>query len=233
MLASTIITRVRRQLVETVGAFWSDAELLDLINKGEADFHNEVRTLESKAFLSTVAGRADYPLPANWLSARALFYNNPDEAGNDAWSRLEPTNLEKQAQENPNFLSSATESRGTPQRYWIWDRTIYLDPAPETDGDSNVYMFFKSKPVALISASQDLNTDDSLADGIEAYVLKEAWAKEKEPDLADREALRYTDYVRKGRRYSKKQSGDQKYRMDIESGTPFGTTSGWVFPPTA
>ena len=231
MQVQTIIDRVRRQLVEKVGAFWSDTELLDLINKAEADFHNEIRVLESTAFLSTIAGRADYPLPANWLSARAIFYNNPNSNDEDAWYRILPTNLEKQAQENDNFLSVASSRQGNPKNYWIWNKTIYLDPIPDIDGDSNVYMFFKSKPVSLVSVTQELNTDDSLADGIEAYVLKEAWDKEKEPDLADKQELRYQVFVRKGRRWAKKQSGDQKYRLDIESGSPFGAMSGWIFPP--
>lgn len=233
MQAQTIINRVRRQLVETNAAFWSDSELLDIINEAEADFHNKVRVLESSAFMSTVAGRADYPLPSNWLSARAIFFNNPntDAPTVDAWYRLSPTNLEKQAQEHSGFLSDDTEDRNKPRRYWIWNRSLYLDPVPDVDGSSNVYMFFKSKPVPLTLATNELNTDDSLADAIEAYVLEKAWSKEKEPDLAQKQEERYAQYVREGRRWAKKQSGDQKYKLDIESGMPFGAMGGVSFPP--
>lgn len=231
MQAQIIINRVRRQLVETNAAFWSNSELLDIINEAEADFHNKIRVLESTAFLSTIAGRADYPLPSNWLSARGIFYNNPDSTGRDAWYRVIPTNLEKQGQEQPGFLSDETDQRDKPRRYWIWDRTLYLDPIPDTDGDSNLYMFYKSKPVPLTLVTSELNTDDSLADAIEAYVLEKAWNKEKEPDLAQKQEDRYAQYVREGRRWAKKQSGDQKYKLDIESATPFGSIGGISFPP--
>jgi len=233
MNAQTMINQVRRQLVETTAAFWSDSELLTLINEAERDFHNKVRVLESRAVMSTIAGRADYPLPSNWLSARAIFFNNPNSSTPtiDAWYRLRPTNLEKQAQEQPGFLSDETNTRGKPRRYWLWDRSLFLDPVPDIDGDSNVYMFFKSKPIPLVSAVYELNTDDSLSDAIESYVLWKAWKKEKEYDLAAEAKQNYDNGVREGRRWAKKESGDQKYKLDIESGLAFGSIGGLSFPP--
>lgn len=221
MQAQELITRVRQELVETVGSFWSDAELLNLLRKGERDFVNRTRILEDRAQLDLVAGQSRYPLPLNWLSARAVFVNskqNPTDA--DRWKRLVPSNLEKRAQENPNFLSAATEARGVPHTYWIWGREIIVEPAPLVSGSANLVLFFKSKPIPVTLATQQINLDDALSDGLEAYMLWKAWKKEKELDLADEARDEYQGFIRQGLRFVKKQSGDQRFRLDIVSADP-------------
>lgn len=218
MQAQTIINQVRRELVETVGSFWSDAEILDLINRAERDLNNKIRILEDRAQITLVIGQKNYPLPLNWISARALFLNNEADSVK-SWSRLRPSNLEKIAQEKPNFLSTETDTLGVPTEYWIWGREIYFQAAPKSA--YTVVMFYKSKPITLTLATQELNIDDSLADGITAYCLWKAWSKEKEFDLAASAQEEYNSFVREGRRFVKKQSGDQKFRLDIESGVPF------------
>lgn len=227
MQASEIITQARRELVETVGSFWSDDELLDLINRAERDFTNKTRMLEGTANLDLVSGQAAYPLPSDWLSARALFINFPNDAGEANWRRVQPSNLEKQAQEKHNLLSSDENSLGEPRRYWIWARELYFDPIP--DEVYNVQLFYKSKPIPLNESEDSLNIDDSLSDGILAYVLWKAWSKEKEFQLAAQAKADYQEYVLQGRRWVKKQSADQRYRIDMESPNRFSGTStqGW------
>lgn len=222
MQAQEIITRVRQELVETVGSFWSDAELLGLLRKAERDFVNRTRCLEDRATLDIVAGQSRYPLPANWLSARAIFYNDKQGVATnpDRWRRVYPSNLEKRAQENQNFLSTATEAHGTPSTYWIWGRELIIEPVPQFSGSADLVLFFKSKPIPVTDAAQQINVDDSLSDGLESYILWKAWKKEKEPDLADEAREEYLGFVRQGLRFVKKQSGDQRFRLDIESAEP-------------
>lgn len=222
MQAQELITRVRQELVESVGSFWSDTELLNLLVKGERDFVNRTRILEDRATLDIVAGQSRYPLPANWLSARAVFYNDKQNVSTnpDRWRRLRPSNLEKRAQENQNFLSTETAARGTPHTYWIWGREIIIEPVPLYSGSADLVLFFKSKPISLTVSTQQINIDDSLSDGLEAYMLWKAWKKEKEPDLADEARDEYQAFVQQGLRFVKKQSGDQRFRIDIESAEP-------------
>lgn len=229
MQAQEIITRVRKELVETIGVFWSDAELLELINRGEKAYLNDIRWLEDKANLDTIVGIPNYQLPSNWVSAKAVFVNDLNSDGSDNWKRIYPTNLEKMAQESPNFLSEETEKRDTPRKYYIWGRELYLYPIPKVQ--QKVVLFFKSKSVPLTNATQSLNTDDSLADGIEAYVLWKAWKKEKEIDLAQEAREEYDAWISKGRRWVKKQSGDQRNRIDIESQFPFSGSTQDPFNP--
>jgi len=218
MMAQEIINDVRRELVETIGAFWSDSELLALLNRGEKDFVNKTRILEGKATMQTQIGIMNYPLPSNWLSAKGVTYNALSD-GQTNIRRLRPTNLEKMLQENPNFRDVTDSSKfRTPFQYFVWGRELWLSSAP--DIVTTVELWFKSKPIPLATASAEINIDDSLSDALHQFMLWKAWSKEKEFDLAQAAEAEYIRYVGEGRRFVKKQSGDQAYSLDIESGMP-------------
>jgi len=222
MQAQQIITDARRELLETVGIFWSDAELLRLYNKAEMDFVNKTRMLEDTAQLTLIAGQSDYPLPQNWLSAKAIFIKVINDDSTFKWKRLWPSNLEKISQEDPNFLDTDTDSsQGLPSKYWIWGRSFRLNRAPSAQYATTVMMFFKSKPIPVTVLTQSINIDESVSDALTSYILWKAWKKEKEQDLADGAYAEYVGWIAEGRKWVKKQSGDQRFKFDIESGTGF------------
>lgn len=232
MLASEIITDVRRELLETSSAFWSDAELLRHLNRAQQDFVSRTRLLENQAFLTTTVGVMDYQLPENWVSAKLVLYNAKQNAtDDDAWIRLKPTNLEKMGQEHENFLSTETITnlQATPEKYWIWNNRIYLYPAPRISNDGDLHLFYKSKPIELLTASQSIEVDESLSEALNAYVLWKAWTKSKETALAQEQKSIYAEYVGQGRRWANRRSGDQRNRFDIESSTPFGDLNPFGF----
>ncbi|MGD9724879.1 MAG: DUF6682 family protein [Nitrospiraceae bacterium] len=232
MTGQEIINRVRRELLETSAGFWSDAELLDLINRAEQDFSNRVRGFEDTAVLSTVAGQSEYPLPANWLSATAIFYNN-NVAGQDDWILLSPADVNELAITNPNFLSvQGALATDYPLRYMIYRRSIHLIKAPGSDGPNSVRMFYKSKPVPLAQASDSINIDDTLSGAIEAYVLWKAWMKEKEFQLAEEQKGLYAGFVRDGLREVKLRAGNKLHNIDNFGAMPISqiTRSRRAFP---
>jgi|WetSurMetagenome_2_1015567.scaffolds.fasta_scaffold276348_2 hypothetical protein len=229
MQAQELINSVREELVETIGAFWSDSQLLALLNRGEKDFVNKTRILEGRATMQTTIGSLNYPLPSNWLSAKGVTYDDIDvPSGRHNLRRLRPTNLEKMLQERPQFRdTSDTTTYGLPSQYFVWGREIWLDRAP--DKVTSVELWFKSKPIPLTVATQEINVDDSLSDALHYFMLWKAWSKEKELDLAQAAEAEYLRFVGEGRRFVKKQSGDQAYMMDIESGMPI-TGNANTFP---
>lgn len=221
MQAQTIITDVRRALIETSAQFWSDAELLRYLNRAELDYVNKTRLLEDTAQLSLVQGRLDYPLPQNWLSAKAVFFKVENPDGTYRWKRLYPTNIEKNTQTSPNFMNTTVDNQGTPSRYWVWGRSLWLDKAPDGDNDTTLVLFYKSKPIPLLVPTAQINLDDSLSEALTAYILDKAWSKENEDEKAAAQQIIYDRYVAEGRKWVKKQSGDQRYRIDIDSPLPF------------
>lgn len=221
MQAQTIFTDVRRELLEISAAFWTDAEFLRHLNRCEKDFANKTRILEDIAQLDLSQGRLDYPLPQNWFSARLVFIKLTNADGTFRWKRLYPSNLEKMGQQRPNFMNTTVDNQGAPQRYFIWNRSLWLDKAPDAENATTLLLFYKSKPVALTLATQEINLDDSLSEAIFEYIMWKALRKEKEYETAAEHKLEYDRYVAEGRKWVKKQSGDQRNRIDIDSAIPF------------
>lgn len=223
MLASQVIMDARRELLETTGIFWSDAELLRHLNKGELDFVNKTRILEDTAQLTLVQGQSDYPLPQNFLSSKPVFLKIVDSSGTlIEWRRVRPSSLEKVAQQTPNFLDTSTSSsQGEPTAYWIWGRSLRLNRAPSAEYATVLYLFYKSKPIPITVTSQSINVDDAFGDALTAYILWKAWKKEKQYDLAEGALAEYMSGVSEGRKFVKKQTGDLRNQMDIESSSGF------------
>lgn len=221
MKGSEIITIVRRELKETAPAFWTDAELLSHINRAERDYINKTRIHEDKAMLSLEIGRIDYPLPANWLSARLVIHNEPNSDGTENWHRVEATNLEKTAQENPNFLRADVGAQSTPRKYFIWGTTLYVLPASKTTSDSNLFLWYKAKPITLLTVNDPINLDDSLSEAIVAYVLWKAWLKKEERSNAAEAKEEYLNYILEGRKWVKKKAMDERKSIDIVSPVAF------------
>lgn len=220
MLASTILTDVRRELVEISPAYWSDAELLRHLNRGEHVFNTKAHVLEDTAQLSLVQGRLNYPLPQNWVSKQAVFYKIVNSDGTYRWKRLHATNLEKMGQQRPNFLNTSTDNQGTPTRCWIWRRELWLDRAPDAEAATTLTLFFRSKPIPLTAATQEINLDDTFSEALFEYIMWKALRKEQEFDAADEHKLEFDTWIAEGRKWVKKQSGDQRNRIDIDSGIP-------------
>lgn len=214
--AELITNEIRPELVEVSEAYFDDDELLAWINAGERHFVGKTRCVEDSAQVSVTAGELSYPLPANWLASKVVFYNDVNVDGTANWKRLHPTNLEKLSQEHPNWLATDTAVRGVPERYMIWNQALWVNPAPVTTGRT-VKLFYKAKPTKLASTAASLNVDDSLSDAIKYYVLWQAWKKEKEADLALEAREEYFRLVREGLQWVKKRSGDQVYILDARS----------------
>jgi hypothetical protein len=222
MLASTAISDVRKELLEYGAAlFWSDAELLRYLNRGLMDYAGRVRILENRAYMTLEQGRADYPLPSDWISARLVLHNLPDADGKENWRRLYPVNIEKLAQENPNFLDVSSDRQDRPRRYFIWGSSMYFTPAPDADSETTVQLFYKAKPSEITLTTESLPFDDTLNEGIEHYMLWKAWNKEKEFDLAEENKQMYSNYISEGLRFIKKKVGDMRNQIDIDSPISF------------
>ena len=218
MTTVDILAQIRSALVEPVAGFWTDPELIRWLNRAQSDYVNRTRVLEDMDRTATQASLGVYPLPNDCLSVRAVFINRASANTPEDWKRLVPTNLEKNAQEVPNFTASASNQTGLPGSYMIWGRNLYLFPVP--DDSYTVQMFYKSKPLDISASNQPLGLDDSLHEALIAYVLWRAFEKEKEYDQAQYNRDIYEGYIRHGLRWAKKQSGDQRYRLDIDSPTP-------------
>lgn len=204
MTGADVISDVRNELLEPVPGFFSDAELLNWINRAELDYSNRVRGFEDTATLAVVAGQSEYVLPSNCLSVVSVFYNDTN-GGRDSWRALEATDLQELSAD-PRFLTNQDmQTTDVPSKYVIWNRNLILTKTPGQSGQF-LKMYYKSKPVPLQNVTDSLNVDDTLAGAVRAYVLWHAWTKEKEFAFAQSNQAEYNNFIQEGRRWVKLQA---------------------------
>lgn len=230
MTGQDVVDDLRGEILEPSPTFFSNARMLKLINLAQNEYVRRTRVLQSFAYTSTVQGQSDYPLPSDWLGSEKVFYNLVTN-GTPNWRPLEATNIEKMGQESPNFLSSDTTTQGYPRKYYIIGKTLYIFPRPMANGSNDIYLFYESKPVQLLTLAGNLSIDDSLYPGIRAYVLSKLWKQDNEPEKAKEEMDTFKEEIGRGFKWKNKRILDGRWKIDIASFVPFsygGYTSGSV-----
>lgn len=228
-----ILNDVRAEIIEPSPTFFSNDRILAIINKAQRKYVAKTRVLQSFAFTSTVQGQADYPMPPDWLGSEEVFYNATTDGITPNWIPLGPTNLTKLAQENPNFLSTASNMQGSPNLFYVIGSTLYLYPKPITSGTNDIFMFYESTAPTLETLNDSLSIDDSLYDGVFAYVMASLWRQDNEPDKA-REYMSgdetkpgmFERELGNGRKWKNKRILDGKWKLDIQSRIPFSYSGG-------
>lgn len=219
-----IVNDIRAEITEPSPTFFSNARMLYLINLGQTEYVRLTRVLQSFAFTSSIQGQADYPMPTDWLGSEKVFYNATTDGTTPNWTPLEPTCLEKLAQENPNFLSTASDMQGTPKFYYVLGSTLYIYPRPAIAVQNGIYMFYESKAPALSTLADPISIDDSLYPGIRAYVLSKLWKQDNEKENAKEEMTgdeknpgHFEIELGRGRKWRNKRMLDGVWKMDIQS----------------
>jgi hypothetical protein len=219
-----IVADVRAEVIEPSPTFFSNERMLALVNLAQKEYVRRTRCLQNFAWTSTVQGESAYPMPSDWLGSECIFWNDM-ESGSSNWRRIAPTSLEKMAQESPNFLSSDSQMLGKPQKYYIVGSTLYLFPKPLVSGSNDIFMYYQSREIPLVSLSDPLSVDDSLAPGLRAYVLWKLWKQDQENDLAEEQHDLFKEEIGNGIRWRNQRTLDLKRKIDIESYQPYSYSS--------
>lgn len=226
MSGQDVVDDVRAEILEPSPTFFSDDRMLSLINLAQNEYVRRTRVLQSFAYTSTVQGQANYPMPGDWLGSEKVFWNFSAN-GVSNWRALTATNIEKLGQESPNFLSADSTTQGFPQKYYVIGKTLYLFPRPMANGSNDLFLFYESKPVQLLTLADDLSIDDSLYPGIRAYVLWKLWKQDNEDAKAAEEKQNFKDEVGNGFKWKNKRILDGRWKIDIASFIPFSYSGGY------
>jgi hypothetical protein len=198
--------------------------MLYLINLAQMEYVRKARVLQSYAFTSTVQGQSAYPMPPDWLGSEKIIYNLPKD-GVDHWRPLNATSIEKMAQESPNFLSSEPEMQGAPSKYYVIGNTLNIFAKPKTSGTNDLFMFYESKPVKLLTLSDPISIDDSLYPALRAFCLWKLWKQDNEDTKAAEEKQNFLDEIGNGRKWKNKRMLDGRWGIDIASFVPYSYNS--------
>lgn len=222
-----IVNDCRSTVIEPLPAFFSDARMLALINKGQNSYVRLTKVLEAKAYSQTISDQASYSLPEDFLSSLKVSFNN-QQGGTDAWRSLACYSIEKMSQEVPNFLSVDTNPNQMPDRFFILEKQIYLYPTPTVAVANNLAMFYERMPAALNTLADPLSIDDSLVEGIVAYVLWQLFEQDNEDAKAAKWEDRWEKELGRGRTWKRQRTLDSRASVDVES--PWPTTYGGFNP---
>lgn len=108
MNVAELKTSIRNELAETNSAgFFSDSDILNLINRAQIDIAERTRCLKTWAETSAVAGVQSYALPSDCLMMERITYDG--------------VKLDRFP------LGSITNLDGKPEGYCIWGADIILD----------------------------------------------------------------------------------------------------------
>lgn len=220
-----IVSDVRAEVLEPSPAFFSSSRMLALINLAQKEYVRKTRCLQNFAWTSTVQSIGIYPMPGDWLGSECIFWQDQSNP-TPVWRRLKPTTLEKMAQESPNFLSTDTSMLGKPCKYFIIGTNLYIYPKPMVSGSNDIFMYYQSREIPLVTLADPLTIDDSLTPAVRAYVLWKMWAQDQEKDLASEQKDIFKDELGQGIKWRNQRILDLKRKIDIESFVPFTTAGG-------
>lgn len=125
--------QVRKTLSETTAGYWSDLEILNVLNKGQKDIAVKTRCLKKEVTVTTVASTSEYDLKDNSFSD--IFDISTDGAtfyvGGTTYQPLIYKTKKQLSIEFPNWQATAA---GVPQ-YYYYDKatkTIGIWPKPNS-----------------------------------------------------------------------------------------------------
>jgi hypothetical protein len=213
-----LVNDVRALVIEPMPAFFSTARMVALIDLSQKEYVRRTKCLETFAFTSSVQGQSQYPLPANYISSLKVFYNNVFN-GVDNWLPMNPTWIEKLAQEFPNFLTSSNSAQQIPNRYYIYNQILNLFPTPMLSGSNNVFMFYECSPQDYTDTTfaTQLQIPDVLYPGVKAYMMWMLWLQDGEDQKAAAWQAIFETEVGRGLAWRKRRQIDSRGALDIQS----------------
>lgn len=170
MTLAQFVDYVRRRHNATGDAYWSDAELYQMITARSNEVLNVIGLIEAtNTSTSTVAGTQAYSFPTSAATVKALLY---------AGEMLQQISFREWEQ----VKAGGTTASGTPEKYVVWNRQVLLIPIPAAVG---VLTFYVEQYQPYISSATDTvvipeELHFRLADG----VIADMFAKDMNANMA-------------------------------------------------
>lgn len=150
---------------------WSSTEICTLIHRACSELTRDCGLVIERVYTeSTVASTGEYAFPTNAVSIHRITY---------AGKKLAPITMRDD--DSLTIQNQATTDTGEPQYYYIWDRTIFLRPIPQTAG-IELKIFSLNLPQTVTPTSV-LEVPTFVHPYLSNFVLSEMAAKDLNPDM--------------------------------------------------
>lgn len=165
------IEEAARQKYNSVGdTFYSTSEILYWIYQACLELALEAKLIERVYTTTTVAGQQEYDYPTNTIEINRVTYNG---------TKLQPITMREDDVLTLNLQSST--ATGTPQYYYIFNRTLYLRPIPD---DTKTLKIFSFNEPQEVTASSTLEIPSLFHMGIVDFVTREMADKDENESRA-------------------------------------------------
>lgn len=145
-----IATRVYRQFGDEEAAQVTDDDIVRYINDAQREISVQHDLMQTKKAAATVANQSAYNLPADILRLRRVAYQGV---------ALQPISQEQADESIPAHDQSVSQGfpTGTPLYYWVYAGQINLYPAPNTDGSTDLTIYYTATIPDLVGLDLVLN----------------------------------------------------------------------------
>ena len=155
----------------------TDAQIVALLNEGQIKLCMEAYLLLTSATTSTVASQAAYSVPSDFIKIEAVFIYNTS-TGNKR--KLRPIDLMRRDPER---------STGDPLYYYIWGTnvsssnsfTVNLQPIPSTSGTSDLEIWFRQRPLTMVSGGQAPEIPEHFQYALPCYAAWKLFQRDQSP----------------------------------------------------
>lgn len=187
MIVSDVIMRVQRIFGDDSGVQITPDDIIRWINDGQEEIViNNENLLQTNSTQNSVAGQANYQLPADCSVLRSIQYNG---YALKAMS-LNDFNLYLDGYNDPN----QPYGKDIPIVYTVWAGSITLFPPPATGVVNAINCFYCQHPTTVVNTSDVLTVPVQYHKAIVDYCLSQAY--ELDEDTA-KSALKSQQFAQK------------------------------------
>ena len=177
--SASMIARVRDIVLDpSPGRVFLDAELLRILNQGQAVVADAMPSLFEQYGQMSLARGAHQSIPHAWLRFLGVVANTNAQTG----AAIRLANMEDLEQTRPTW-ATPTLSSGQPVQYYLVDpslpRSFYVYPAPASGSTHHVMVRYVPAPAALTGASNELlSLPDYAVNILLDWVLSRVYTKD-------------------------------------------------------
>lgn len=193
-----------RQRYNAVGdTFYSDDELYQLAYEGCQELAREAACIERVFTTPSVVGQQAYAYPTQTIGIKRVTYDG---------KRLDRITFRQD--DMLTYLDSATTDQGEPDKYFIWNNTLYLRPLPDT-ADLNIQIFAYNEPQEITAVST-FEIPNMWISSLIDYVVANMSAKEKNWDANGYHQKRWDMTILKAKQWARKAKTRDTYNCVID-----------------
>lgn len=214
MTVQEVITASRNAYNAIGDSFWSDEEIMGLMDDACLEMARESLIIERTYSTSTVVGTQEYDYPTNTMAIKRVTYDG---------KKLKPISFRED--DAITGLSQTDTTQGTPQYYYQWNETIGLRPLPSEVKTLKIYSYNEPAAITILST---LEIPSMFHRGLVHYAVSEMAAKDLNLQHAQYYQQKWMKILADSRKWAKRRKRTDSPANVQDEDTMVGTYLGPV-----